>query len=88
MASQVALVVKNPPANAGDARDTVWSLGWEDHLEEETRQPVVVFSCQENSMDRGVWWATVHEAAESDMTEHDKNMYLSRYCISPLLFIN
>ena len=29
-ASQVALVVKNPPANAGDARD----LGWEDPLEE------------------------------------------------------
>ena len=26
-ASQVALVVKNLPANAGDARDTVWSPG-------------------------------------------------------------
>ena len=32
--SQVALVVKNPPANAGDIRDGVWSLGWEDPLEE------------------------------------------------------
>ena len=32
-ASQVALVVKNPPANAGDPRD-VRSLGWEDPLEE------------------------------------------------------
>ena len=21
-------------------------------------------------MDRGAWWATVHEVAESDMTEH------------------
>ena len=28
------LVVKNPPANAGDLRDKVWSLGWEDSLEE------------------------------------------------------
>ena len=27
-------VVKNPPANAGDGRDAVWSLGWEDPLEE------------------------------------------------------
>ena len=29
-------MVKNPPANAGDARDTwVRSLGWEDTLEED-----------------------------------------------------
>ena len=34
-ASQVALVVKNPPANAGDLRETwVQSLGWKDPLEE------------------------------------------------------
>ena len=33
-ASQVALVVKNPHANAGDERDWVRSLGWEDPLEE------------------------------------------------------
>ena len=34
-ASQVALVVKNPPANAGDVRMEVQSLGREDPLEEE-----------------------------------------------------
>ena len=28
-------VVKNPPYNAGDARDTGWSLGQEDPLEED-----------------------------------------------------
>ena len=33
-ASQVALRVKNPPANAGDVRDAVRSLGQEDPLEE------------------------------------------------------
>ena len=33
-ASQVAPAVKNPPANAGDERDWVRSLGWEDPLEE------------------------------------------------------
>ena len=34
-ASQVALVVKNPPANAGDAETRVQSLGWEDPLEKQ-----------------------------------------------------
>ena len=33
-ASQVALVVKKPPANAGGVRDSGWSLGQEDPLEE------------------------------------------------------
>ena len=33
-ASQVALVVKNLPANAGEIRDVVRSLGQEDSLEE------------------------------------------------------
>ena len=33
-ASQVAPVVKNPPANAGDIRDVGSILGWEDPLEE------------------------------------------------------
>ena len=27
------------------------------------------YSCLENPMDRGAWWATVHRGAESDMTE-------------------
>ena len=27
------------------------------------------YSCLENPMDRGVWWATVHWVTKSDMTE-------------------
>ena len=33
-ASQVALVAENPPANSGDIRDVVRSLGQEEPLEE------------------------------------------------------
>ena len=31
----MALVVKNPSANAGDVKEGIQSLGWEDPLEEE-----------------------------------------------------
>ena len=36
-ASQVALVVKNPPANARDVGEELRSRGWEDALEEAGR---------------------------------------------------
>ena len=36
MASHVAIAVKNPPASAGDIRDTGLILGWKDPLEKGT----------------------------------------------------
>ena len=44
------------------------SLGWEDLLEKEMAYPLQ-YSCLENPMDRGAWWAMVHGVAELDMTE-------------------
>ena len=46
----------------------VRSLGWEDALEKEMATQVQ-YSCLENPMDGGAWWATVHGVAESDTTE-------------------
>ena len=47
----------------------VRSLGQEDPLEKEMTDNPLQYSCLENPMDRGAWGATVHEVAESDMTE-------------------
>ena len=42
--SQVALVLKNPPANSEDKRDMVRSLGWEDPLEEDMATHSSIFA--------------------------------------------
>ena len=60
-------VVKNLPANAGDTEDVGSLLGQKDPLEEEMTT-YSQYSCLENAMDRGAWRATVHGAAESNMT--------------------
>ena len=70
MASQVVLVIKNPPANAGDGRDVGLIPESEDPLEEDMVTQLQ-YSCLENPTDRGAWWATVHriDGKESDTTE-------------------
>ena len=42
----------------------VRSLGWKDYLEKEMATPLQ-YSCLENPMDRGAWWATVHGVTKS-----------------------
>ena len=42
----------------------VQSLGWEDPLEEENDNPLQ-YTCLENPMGRGAWWAVVHGVAKS-----------------------
>ena len=43
----------------------VLSLGQEDPLEKE--MDPLQYSCLENAVDRGAWWATVHGLAKSQM---------------------
>ena len=60
----MALVVENPPANAGDIRDMGLIPG-------SGRSPgggygnPLQYSCLEYLMDRGAWWATVHRVTQS-----------------------
>ena len=56
---QVAQWEKNPPDNAGDAGDTGLILGLGRSPGEGNGNPLQ-YSCLENSMDRGAWWATGH----------------------------
>ena len=65
-ASQVALVVKKPPAKAGDAGDagSVPDLGR--FLGGGHGSPLQ-YSCLENPMDRGAWRAAVQGVAKSQM---------------------
>ena len=57
-------MVRNPPANAGDIRDTGWTPG-------SRRSPegglgnALQYSGLENPMEGGAWWATVHRVAKS-----------------------
>ena len=63
-ASPVLLVVKNPPANAGDIRDGGSMPGSGKSPGGGHGNPFQ-YSCLENHMDRGAWWATVNGVAES-----------------------
>ena len=76
-------MVKNPPANAGDITDTGLIPG-------SGRSPggghgdPLQYSCQENPMDRGAWWATVHGVTQSrtqlkQLSMHTYTEYLRGY---------
>ena len=63
-ASQVALMVKNPPANAGDVRDAGSTPG-SGRVPGGGRGNPLHYSCLENPMDRGAWWATALRVRQS-----------------------
>ena len=67
-------VVKNPSAIVGD----MGSIPGSGKSPGEGNGKLLQYSCLENSMDRGAWWATVHGITkESDMTQQlNKNKQL------------
>ena len=71
-ASLVAQMVKNPPAMW---ETWVWSLGWEDSLEEgmATHSSILAWGIPR---DRGAWRATLCGVAESDRTKHSTAVYI------------
>ena len=62
----MALVIKNPPANAGDLRD-VGSIPGLGRYHGGGHENPLQQSCLENPMDRGAWQATVHKVAKNRM---------------------
>ena len=88
----MALVVKNPPAIAGDMRHQFnpwvgkipWRRAW---------QPTPVFLVgKSHGQRRGVWWATVHGVAKdldtTKVTEHEHEQPLQKErTMSPLFHI-
>ena len=57
-------VIKNPPANAGDARVT-GSIPGSGRSPGGGHGNPLQYSCLENPMDRGVWQATVYRVAKT-----------------------
>ena len=60
----MALVVKDPPANAGDIRE-VGSICPSRRFPGGGHGNPLQYSCLENSMDRGDWWVRVHGVGKS-----------------------
>ena len=66
--SQVVIVVKNLPTNTGDLRDAVSIPGSGRSIGEGHGNPPQ-YSCLENPMDTGAWWATVCGVTKSRKTK-------------------
>jgi len=73
--SQVALVVKNPPASGGDIRDVGLIPGSGRSPGEGNGYPLQ-YSCLENPMDRGAWRVTVHRVPQSQTLLKQLSMHV------------
>ena len=69
-------MVKNLPANAGDAGDSGLIPGLGGSPGGGNGKPLQ-YSCLENSTDRGACWATVHGFTELDITESNNQYFNS-----------
>ena len=80
-ASQVALVVKNLPAKAEEVRDAVSIPGSGRSTRKGHGNPLW-YSCLENPMDRGAWWATAHRVTKSRtiLKQLNKQAHIALIC--------
>ena len=76
-ASHMVLVVKNPPANAGDIGDMGLIPGAGRSPEGEHGNPLQ-YPCLEIPMDGWAWWATVHRVAKVRHDLATKPTYLPK----------
>ena len=81
-ASQVALVLKNPPANAGNIRDAGLIPGLSRSPEGGCGDPLQ-YSCLENPMARGAWWAMVHRVARVGHDWSNLTLICALYSLKP-----
>ena len=63
-AFHMALMIKNPPANAGDIRN-LGSIPGSGRSPGGGHGSPLQYSCPENPMYRGAWQATVHRVTKS-----------------------
>ena len=70
VASQVALVLRNLPANIGDKRDA-GLIPWWGRSPGEVNGTLLQHSCLENSMGREAWWGIVHQAPKNQIRLSD-----------------
>ena len=81
----MVLVVKNLPANAGGIRDAGLIPGFGRSAREEHGNPLQ-YSCLENPMDRGNWWAVVQGVTKrwTWLKQLSTHAHLWKYCIKVL----
>jgi len=73
----MALVVKNPPPDAGDLRG-MGSIPGSGRFPGRGHGNPLQYSCLENSMDRGTWRATVHRVTKSWTRLKQLNRHLQK----------
>ena len=73
-------VVKNLPSIAGDTRE-MGSIPESGRCPGVGNDSLLQYSCLENCMDRGAWWATVHGFTKSRTQLTELNVYQASRCI-------
>ena len=79
-------MVKNPPANAEGIRE-LGSIPGSRRSPGEGNGYLFRYSCLENPMDRGAWWATVHRDAKSQTQLKRLNTHNTTYKKNSIKFL-